>query len=58
VSDSPAVVRRILMQIAGAVLVEGTPPAAEALLVEQVAETLADLLEPSSGAGERRADRR
>ena len=49
-SDSFAVVRNILMHIAAAVLVEETPPAAEALLVEAVAETLADLLLPSSAA--------
>jgi len=46
VSDSPAVVRRILMHIAAPVLVEETPPAAEALLVDEVAETLADLFAP------------
>jgi hypothetical protein len=39
-----AVVRNILLHIAGAVLVEETPPAAEALLVEEVSETLADLI--------------
>lgn len=43
-SDSFAVVRNILMHIAAGVLVEETPAAAEALLVEDVAETLADLL--------------
>jgi hypothetical protein len=52
VNDSFAVVRNILMHIAGAVLVEETPPAAEALLVEEVSGTLADLLEPSSAAGQ------
>jgi hypothetical protein len=51
VSDSLAVVRNILIHIAAGVLVEETPPAAEALLVEEVSEALADLLEPSSGAG-------
>jgi hypothetical protein len=53
VSDSFAVVRNILMHIAGGVLVEETPPAAEALLVEEVSAILADLLRPSSAAGER-----
>jgi hypothetical protein len=48
VSDSLAVVRNILIHIAAGVLVEETPPAAEALLVEEVSEALADLLEPSS----------
>ena len=43
-SDSFAVVRNILMHIAAGVLVAETPAAAEALLVEDVAETLADLL--------------
>jgi len=46
VSDSSAVVRRILLHIAAPVLVEETPPAAEALLVDEVAETLADLFAP------------
>ena len=46
-SDSGAVVRNILMHIAAGVLAEETPPAAEALLVEVVSETLADLLELS-----------
>jgi hypothetical protein len=51
VSDSAAVVRRILVHIAAPVLVEGTPPEAEALLVDEVSETLADLLAPlTSGA--------
>jgi hypothetical protein len=58
VSDSLAVVRNILMHIAAGVLVEETPPAAEALLVEELAETLADLLQPSSAAVERRTDSR
>ena len=48
-SDSFAVVRNILMHIAGGVLVEETPAAAEALLVDALAETLADLLGPPSG---------
>jgi hypothetical protein len=58
VSDSFAVVRNILMHIAAGVLVEDTPPAAEALLVEEVSGTLADLLEPASAAVERPGDRR
>ena len=45
-SDAFAVVRNILMHIAAGVLVEETPPEAEALLVEEVSGTLADLLEP------------
>jgi len=55
-SDSDAIVRRILVHIAGPVLAEDTPPAAEALLVEAVAETLADLLAlltPGASAGPR-----
>jgi hypothetical protein len=44
VSDSIAIVRNILMHIAAGVLVHETPPAAEALLVDDLAETLADLL--------------
>ena len=47
-SDSPAVVRRILLHIAAPVLVEETPPAVEALVVAEVSETLADLLAPLS----------
>jgi hypothetical protein len=58
VSDSLAVVRNILMHIAAGVLVEETPPAAEGLLVEEVSETLADLLQATSGAVERRTDPR
>jgi len=58
VSDSLAVVRNILMHIAAGVLVEETPAEAEALLVDEVSETLADLLEPSSAAVERPSDRR
>jgi hypothetical protein len=58
VSDSFAVVRNILMHIAAGVLVEETPPAAEALLVDEVAVTLADLLQPSSAAVDRRTDPR
>ena len=45
-SDSSTVVRRILLHIAAPVLVEETPPAAEALLVDEVSETLADLFAP------------
>ena len=57
-SDSLAVVRNILMHIAAGVLVEETPPEAEALLVEEVSATLADLLQPASGAVERPGDSR
>jgi len=46
VSDSSAVVRRILLHIAAPVLVEVTPPAVEALLVDELSETLADLFAP------------
>jgi hypothetical protein len=46
VSDSPAVVRRILLHIAAPVLADETPRAAEALLVDEVSETLADLFAP------------
>jgi hypothetical protein len=42
VSDSPAVVRRILLHNAAPVRAEDTPPAAEALRVDEVSETLAD----------------
>ena len=45
-SDSSTVVRRILVHIAAPVLVEDTPPVAEALLVNEVSETLADLFAP------------
>ena len=57
-SDSFAVVRNILMHIAAGVLVEETPAEAEALLVEEVSETLAELLEPSSAVVDRRTDPR
>ena len=57
-SDSLAVVRNILVHIAAGVLVEETPPAAEALLVDEVSETLADLLEPSSASVDHRTDPR
>ena len=43
-SDGAAIVRNILMHIAAGVLVHETPPAAEMLLVDDLAETLADLL--------------
>ncbi|PYQ45460.1 MAG: hypothetical protein DMF77_04075 [Acidobacteria bacterium] len=49
-SDSFAVVRNILMHIAAGVLVHETPPAAEALLVDDLAETLADLLRQEEAA--------
>ena len=45
-SDSSTVVRRILLHIAAPVLVEETPPAVEALLVDELSETLADLFGP------------
>jgi hypothetical protein len=48
VTDSFAVVRNILMHIAAGVLVEETPAEAETLLVDEVSETLADLLRPSA----------
>jgi hypothetical protein len=50
VSDSIAIVRNILMHIAAGVLVHETPPAAETLLVDDLAETLADLLRPAPPA--------
>ena len=50
-SGSLAVVRNILMHIAAPVLAEETPPTAEALLVEDLAETLADLLHALEGDG-------
>ena len=46
------------MHIAGGVLVEETPPQAEALLVDEVSETLADLLRPPSTGGEDPTDPR
>ena len=57
-SDSLAVVRNILMHIAAGVLVEETPAEAEALLVDDLAETLADLLRPSATRDEGPADPR
>ncbi len=56
-SDSAAVVRNILMHIAAGVLVHETPPAAEALLVDDLAETLADLLRQEEGAPALRSSR-
>jgi len=46
VSDSSAVVRRILLHIAAPVLVEETPPAGESRLVDELSKTLADLFAP------------
>ena len=57
-SDSGAIVRNILMHIAAGVLAEETPPTAEALLVEEVSGTLADLLEPAPATVGRPGDRR
>ncbi len=56
-SDSAAVVRNILMHIAAGVLVHETPPAAEALLVDDLAETLADLLRHEDAAPALRSSR-
>jgi hypothetical protein len=50
VSDGAAIVRNILMHIAAGVLVHETPPAAEMLLVDDLAETLADLLRQAGAA--------
>jgi hypothetical protein len=50
VSDGAAIVRNILMHIAAGVLVHETPPAAETLLVDDLAETLADLLRQEEAA--------
>jgi hypothetical protein len=58
VSDSFAVVRNILMHIAAGVLVEETPAEAEALLVAELSETLADLLQPSAAGVDRQTDPR
>jgi hypothetical protein len=57
VSDGAAIVRNILMHIAAGVLVHETPPAAETLLVEDLAETLADLLEQEEAAPALRSSR-
>ena len=54
-SDSAAVVRNILMHIAAGVLVHETPPAAEALLVDDLTETLSDMLRAASATGARPA---
>lgn len=56
-SDSGAIVRNILMHIAAGVLVHETPPAAEVLLVEDLAETLADLLQQEEAAPALRSTR-
>ena len=56
-SDSIAIVRNILMHIAAGVLVHETPPAAETLLVDDLAETLADLLRPEEAAPALRSPR-
>jgi hypothetical protein len=57
VSDGAAIVRNILMHIAAGVLVHETPPAAERLLVDDLAETLADLLRQEEAAPARRSPR-
>ena len=56
-SDSAAIVRNILMHIAAGVLVHETPAAAEMLLVDDLAETLADLLGQEEAAPARRSPR-
>ena len=56
-SDSIAIVRNILMHIAAGVLVHETPPAAETLLVDELAETLADLLRREEAAPALRSSR-
>ena len=56
-SDCAAIVRNILMHIAAGVLVHETPPAAETLLVDDLAETLADLLGQEEAAPARRSPR-
>ena len=56
-SDSIAIVRNILMHIAAGVLVHETPPAAETLLVDDLAETLADLLGQDEAAPALRSPR-
>jgi hypothetical protein len=57
VSDGAAMVRNILMHIAAGVLVHETPPAAEAMLVDELSETLADLLRPDEAAPVLRSSR-
>ena len=56
-SDSMAIVRNILMHIAAGVLVHETPPSAETLLVDDLAETLADLLRPEEATPALRSPR-
>jgi hypothetical protein len=51
-----ALLRRVLLDLAADVLAEETPGAAEALLTDEVAETLAEMLRvasPADGAPER-----
>jgi hypothetical protein len=43
-----AVMRNILLHIAAGVLLPDTPPAAEAILVEEVTEVLAEMALPDS----------
>jgi len=57
VSDSAATVRNILMHIAAGVLVHETPAAAERLLVDDLAETLSDLLRQEDAAPALRSPR-
>ena len=45
-SDSIAVVRNIVLHIAAGELLPDTPPAAEALLVEEITEVLGEMLLP------------
>lgn len=45
-----------MLHIAAGVLLPDTPPAAEALLVEDLTETLADMLLPSSSTNGARHD--
>jgi hypothetical protein len=47
-SDSIAVVRNILLHIAAGVLLPDTPPAAEAILIEEVTEVLGEMLLPAA----------
>jgi hypothetical protein len=48
VTDSIAVVRNILLHIAAGVLLPDTPPAAEAILIEEVTEVLGEMVLPDS----------
>jgi len=57
VSDCAAIVRNILMHIAAGVLVHETPAAAERLLVDDLAETLSDLLRQEDAAPALRSPR-